>query len=145
MKNFEHMLLLAALLFPVASAPAQAAQINSRSTLIDRMFAPSPPTGPETQFTDAIPDLPLMPGLEPQPEEDVSFATKNGRFAESVAEGEVDIDDVYKFYRRTLPHLGWTAVDGRTYERAHEQLRIDARANGKVSTVHFTVKPAEKE
>jgi len=144
MKNFERMLLLATLLFPAASAPAEAAQVNSHSTLIDRMFTPSPPA-PETQFAGAIPDLPLMPALEPQPEEDVSFATRNGRFAESTAEGEADIDDVYKFYRRTLPHLGWTAVDGRTYERAHEQLRIEAHANGKVSTVHFTVKPAEKE
>ena len=143
MKNFAYVLLIAAVLLPLASAPAGAAQINSQSTLIDGMFTPAPPAAPETRFAGAIPDLPLMPGLEPRPEEDVSFATKGGRIAESMAEGDVDIDNVYKFYRRTLPHLGWTAVDGRTYERAHEQLRIDARADGKLSTVHFTVKPAD--
>jgi len=123
--------------------PLKAATLNSSSTLIDQRDAQDiTPTAQQPQFAHVIDDLPLMPGLEVKPEEDVLFADPTaGRIAETTAEGPVDIDDVYKFYRRSLPHLGWVVVDGRTYRRDGELLRIDAKATGKVTTVHFSVKP----
>ncbi len=123
--------------------PAAAATLNKTTTLIDqRAAAPQNiiPSGPH--FARVIDDLPLMDGLAPRPEEDMLFVTPAaGRIAETTAEGTVDIDDVYKFYRRSLPHLGWMAVDGRTYRRDGELLRIDARAAGKLTTVQFSVTP----
>jgi hypothetical protein len=127
----------------LATTPLYAAQLNTKSTLVDTTppnLVPSP--APETKFAPAIEDLPLMPDLNPVPDEDTMFVVPSaGRIAQSTAEGPVDIDDVYKFYRKSLPHLGWKVVDARTYLRDGEQLRIDAHANGKVTTVRFSVKP----
>jgi hypothetical protein len=127
----------------LAAAPLYAAQLNTQSTLVDTTppnVIPSP--APETKFAPAIDDLPLMPDLDPVPDEDTLFIVPNtGRIAQSTAAGPVDIDDVYKFYRRSLPHLGWKIVDARTYMRDGELLRIDAHANGKITTVRFSVKP----
>ena len=83
-----------------------------------------------------------MPGLDLVEDEDVLFdAPGIGRIAETNAMGPVDAEDVYRFYHRSLPHLGWKSVNARTYVREHEQLRIDARANQKITVVRFTVKP----
>ena len=133
--------LLAGFAAALAISPLEAAELNTTSTLVDITPVPTVPA-PETKFTPAIDDLPLMPNLDPVPEEDVIFVVPHaGRIAESTAEGPVDIDDVYKFYRRSLPHLGWQILDARTYLRDGEKLRIDAHANGKVTTVRFSVKP----
>src|SRR5580704_4071886 len=100
------------------SAPLYAAQLNQ-------------PPQEEQQFTSVIDDLPLMPGLKTVEDKDVLFVEPQaGRIAETEASGEVSIDEVYKFYHRSLPHLGWKALDARTYEREGERLRIDARSSG---------------
>jgi len=79
-----------------------------------------------------------MPGLDPVADEDMVFSVPHaGRIAESYAQGTMDIDDVYKFYGKSLPHLGWKVVDGRTYDRDGERLRIEAHANGKVRPCVF--------
>jgi hypothetical protein len=102
--------------------------------------APGPP---EAQFTSVIDDLPLMHGLKTVEDTDVLFVEPHqGRIAETEASGSVAIDEVYNFYRRSLPHLGWKVIDGRTYERDGEHLLIDARGDGKITTVRFSVKPA---
>lgn len=114
----------------LAVAPAYAATVNQDS-------------GGDQQFTSAIDDLPLMPGLKTVEGSDVLFVEPHeGRIAETEASGAVAIDDVYNFYRRSLPHLGWKVIDGRTYEREGERLIIDAHADGKIATVRFSVKPA---
>ena len=86
-----------------------------------------------------------MPGLLLVEDDDVLFTTeKAGRIAETTAEGEVDIDDMYMFYRRSLPQLGWKPLDARSYQRDNEILRLDAHADGRVTTVQFSVTPAGK-
>jgi glucose/arabinose dehydrogenase len=131
-------IVLALLLAPCAYA----AEINSESTLRDDTPTQDiPNTAPE--FTKIIEDLPLMPGLELLPDNDVLFLTaRSGRIAESTAQGLVDVDEVYKFYRRSLPHLGWKIIDARTFQRDHDVLRIDAHADQKITTVRFSVKPS---
>jgi hypothetical protein len=124
-------------------SPLEAAQLNTKSTpAFAQPSPPAAPAAPETKFDAVIDDLPLMTGLTPVPDEDTLFVEPHaGRIAESVATGEVAIDDIYAFYRRALPHLGWEMVDGRTYRRGGERLRIDARANGNTATVRFSIKP----
>jgi hypothetical protein len=95
----------------------------------------------EAQFASVIEDLPLMPGLKADDDRDVLFAEPQGRIAETEAKGTVTIDSVYDFYHRTLPQLGWKIVDGRTYQRDSEKLRIDAASSGNTTTVRFNVKP----
>lgn len=94
-------------------------------------------------FTTVIDDLPLMPGLSPVEEKDVLFVTSEGRIAQTVAKGPVDIDEVYHFYQRSLPQLGWKKTSARTFERDGEKLRIDASSvNPKaVTIVRFSVQP----
>lgn len=97
----------------------------------------------EQQFTNVIDDLPLMPELKIVQDEDILFVEPHqGRIAETEATGAVDIDEVYNFYRRSLPHLGWKVIDGRTYQREGERLVIEAHADGRTTTVRFSVKPA---
>jgi hypothetical protein len=124
----------------LAAAPLQATVLNQ--TAADQVSPTAMPPAEPPHFTKVIDDLPLMPGLQLVEDEDVLFAAPGaGRIAETNAIGPVDIDDVYKFYRKSLPHLGWRAVDAHTYKRESEQLRIDARANHKITVVKFTVKP----
>jgi len=131
--------LLAAVLSLSLAAQLDAAPLNQ---------PPAEPAGgsgvpePEPQFTKVIDDLPLMPGLQLVEDEDVLFsAPGSGRIAETNAVGPVDIDAVYSFYKKSLPHLGWKAVNAHTYEREGEKLSISARANNKITLVHFAVKP----
>jgi len=80
--------------------------------------------------------------LQAVPDQGTLFtAPRAGRIAESIATGSVAIDDVLRFYRRTLPHLGWRVVDSTTYQRNGEKLRIDAHTDGGVTTVRFSIKP----
>ena len=58
--------------------------------------------------------------------------------------GAVDIDDVYRFYYRTLPQMGWKKIDSRHFSRDGEMLRIDARSDDKQTRVLFSVTPLEK-
>jgi hypothetical protein len=99
--------------------------------------------GSDQQFTSVIDDLPLMPGLTTVEDSDVLFVEPHeGRIAQTEASGNVAVDEVYNFYRRSLPHLGWKVLDDHTYIRDSEKLHIDAHADGNITTVRFSVKPA---
>ena len=125
----------------LTALPLHAAVLNDTASIADQSSPNSIPAS-EPRFTKVIEDLPLMPGLQLVDDEDVLFSSPgSGRIAETNAIGPVDIDEVYKFYQHSLPHLGWKSVNPRTYVREHEQLRIDARANQKITVVRFTVKP----
>jgi hypothetical protein len=131
------------LVVALIALPLHAATLNQTSSMADQMSSTTISSPEPPHFAKVIEDLPLMPGLQLVEDEDVLFASQgSGRIAETNAIGAVDIDDVYKFYGHSLPHLGWKSVDARTYVREHEQLRIDAHANQKITVVRFTVKPA---
>jgi hypothetical protein len=127
----------------VMAAPVSvsASNLNDTTNLRDTELAPDlPDTAP--QFVPSIDDLPLMPGLKPLTDADTLFVVpRDGRIADSAAVGPVDIDDVYKFYRRSLPQLGWKVITMRSYERNGEHLHINAHADGKITTVHFSLNP----
>ena len=127
------------------ATPLCAAELNRNSTL-DDTIAPQDMINDAPGFDTVIDDLPLMPGLQVMQDRDVLFfEPKAGRIAETTAEGAVDIDDVYDFYKRSLPHLGWKMVDARDYIREKELLRIDAHADQKITTVRFSIKPTSTQ
>ena len=68
------------------------------------LVASSVPAG---DFFAGFPDLPLMPGLTERPEAAVVFDHASGQVATAVASGPVEPASVRRFYRRTLPPLGW--------------------------------------
>lgn len=96
-------------------------------------------------FAKVIDDLPLMPGLTIAQDDDVLFITRTGRIAQTIATGAIDVDEVYQFYHKALPQLGWKAVDARSFERDNERLRLDVSgvtpdAN---TVVKFSVQPIQ--
>ncbi len=100
-----------------------------------------------TQFAKVIDDLPLMPGLTPQDDKDVLFTSGDARIAQTTVTGSVNIEDVYQFYHKSLPQLGWKYVNERTYERDNEKLRIDVKGSDTLATtvVRFSVEPIKAE
>ena len=94
-------------------------------------------------FAKVIDDLPLMSGLTIVHDDDVLFITRSGRIAQTIATGAIDVDEVYQFYQKALPQLGWKAVDARSFERDNERLRLDVSSVTPDATtiVRFSVQP----
>ncbi len=110
--------------------------------------APLPTIGQEaegTLFAKSIEDLPIMKGLEIEEDKDLIFIFGSKRIAQTTLRGWVDIDEVYHFYRKVLPALGWKFLSMRQYERNGETLRLDASsANSEGLTyVNFAVEPTK--
>jgi hypothetical protein len=138
MTSFLKVLLVAFLAGVFAPSAAQAdSNINKKPATSAKTI---------TQFARVIDDLPLMPGLAEQEDKNVLFIAGPGRIAQTTATGMIDIDTVYQYYQKSLPQLGWDAIDARTYERDAERLRIDASGanSGGVTVVRFSVEPTAK-
>ena len=80
-------------------------------------------------FVSGIEDLPLMPGLQSLPAENVVFDAPGGRVVESWAEGNVTLQAVLAFYATTLPQLGWRRGTPETFRREGELLRLEFPAS----------------
>lgn len=100
-------------------------------------------SGPKAQDTyiDRIADLPLMDGLREVDDAGVSFDKPGGRIVEAFAHGSVAAGDVRRFYRDTLPQLGWTRVRRDTFAREDERLTLDYLGERGDLTVRFTLQP----
>lgn len=60
-------------------------------------------------FIDGLEDIPLMKGLVQKTDETVSFGNEESRFVEvSLSSSKVGFRAVEKFYKESLPQLGWT-------------------------------------
>jgi len=94
------------------------------------------------QFFNLLDDVPVMPGLTPVSDAGIEFDTPSGRIVESYAIGKTDRKSVLKFYRATLPQLGWRPGAGNAFLRESESLRIDFFGPDGEITVRFTVAPA---
>jgi len=131
---------LCAAFFLVFLAPALAA---APSNVNRKPGAVAAVSDGQPRFAKAIEDLPLMPGLEIQDDKDVLFIAGPKRIAQTTAAGMVDIDEVYHYYRSSLPQLGWKEIDARTYERVGERLRIEVRGNNPsgLTIARFSVEP----
>jgi hypothetical protein len=93
------------------------------------------------EFVAGTEDIPLMPGLRPQPNSDIVFDKPEGRIVEARAEGATTRAKVEAFYTASLPPLGWKAAGPDRWQRDAEQLRLDfTGANGKLA-VGFTLSP----
>jgi hypothetical protein len=95
-------------------------------------------------FLSVIDDLPLMPGLLENAGGALIFDTANGRIAENIASGPVEVGAVTDYYARTLPQLGWKLETLDRYIREGEVLSIDIDNSNGDSTqavVHFRLSP----
>ena len=75
-------------------------------------------------FFKHIDDLPLAPGLFEALGDGVSFESSGIRIVTATARGSVNISAVKRFYRKSLPPLGWSVSHAGTYFRQGELLTL---------------------
>lgn len=86
-------------------------------------------------------DLPLMPGLSEVPGSGIIFDKPDGRIVDAYAEGKVGREALLRFYRDTLPQLGWRPAGTLAFERESEKLTLQISEEGPKLTVYFHVGP----
>jgi hypothetical protein len=93
-------------------------------------------TAPRVTILDGIP---LFQGLQISTEKKLTDLLPASDFTISVAAiGAVNSDDVYAFYKRALPVLGWKPVGSRDFIKGMEKLDINAYAGATGSVVLFS-------
>ena len=95
----------------------------------------------ESRFFHAISDVPLMPGLQEETDQDVTFDPPAGRIIEASAQGSVSAEAARIFYRQTLPQLGWQANGTDQFQREGEHLSFRFAPRGGRLFVYVTVEP----
>lgn len=93
-------------------------------------------------YFDQMTDLPLMPGLREVPGAGVTFDKPGGRIVEAFAHGAVARAAVRRFYRETLPQLGWDRERRDAFVREGERLSLDYLGRDGDLTVRYTLAPA---
>ena len=93
------------------------------------------------QFSQAIADLPLMPGLSENTDAIVMFDKPNGRVIETTAEGPIPAPQIRTFYNQALPALGWRARNDQTYHRDGEVLKFTVEDTGPKRRAVFHIRP----
>ncbi len=87
-------------------------------------------------------DLPLMPGLRQLSRNAVVFDKPSGLVVEADAIGRgMAPAAVARFYRRTLPELGWREVRPLVFTRDGERLQLTIRGGRGRASVHFDLVP----
>ncbi len=80
----------------------------------------------KAEFVSGFEDLPLMPGLVEHDDTGVSFDTPGGRIIEAYAEtSRLSEKDIFAFYAKTLPQLGWKPKTKSGTSGAHERYGRD--------------------
>jgi hypothetical protein len=92
-------------------------------------------------FVAGIEDLPLMQGLEEDPEARVVFDAPGGRIVEARATGPLAPAAVADFYAAVLPQLGWRRAGDTAFRREGETLRLEITDTGRGVDVRFAVSP----
>lgn len=76
-------------------------------------------------FSSAVHDFPLMPGLLEMDDETAVFDKPEGRIVEFTVSLETHApDEVKKYYAEVLPELGWQVVSGLEFAREGERLEM---------------------
>lgn len=95
-------------------------------------------------FIEGLEDVPVMDGLKQVPNDSITFGNEESRFVEAILIGEnFNFSKVEKFYKDTLPQMGWTFQGKKknvlTFFRDRESIEI-VREEKKPLTIRITVK-----
>jgi len=101
-----------------------------RLLLLLALVLAGPPAG-AADMLEAF-DIPVMAGLDLEPEQSLMFDSPEGRVAEAVLSGPRDPAAVRRFYEASLPMLGWQPQPAENtgdsqrllYWRADERLEL---------------------
>ena len=94
------------------------------------------------QFSNVMPDLPIMPGLSEDVAAAVIFDKPEGRILETRFQGAVKSDVLLRFYNRALPALGWAQTSPQNFQRDQEHLKykLETTVDG-VQDIIFSITP----
>lgn len=95
-------------------------------------------------FIEGLEDVPLLSGMKQVQKDNISFGNEQSRLVEAyLTSSKIGFAKVEKFYKETLPQLGWTYQGKRddtlTFYRDGEAIDI-ARESIKPLIVRITVK-----
>jgi hypothetical protein len=95
-------------------------------------------------FVSGMQDVPLMEGLKVQRDKSSIFDTLSGKIVSATATGNIPERRVRRFYKDTMPHLGWAEADTLIFLKDDEQVKITTEAQNKSTTiVHYYLSPSE--
>lgn len=92
-------------------------------------------------FLRAVEGLPPAPGLSEDVSGGLAFDAAGGCIVEAYVHGEVRDDQVRRFYRETLPQLGWIAECHGQFHSNGEQLGLSVTRGADGLTVHYSLSP----
>jgi len=95
-------------------------------------------------FIEGLEDVPIMSGMKQIQSDNLSFGNEESRLVETVLTGEtIKFSDVVKFYKTTLPQMGWIYQKQKEsylmFEREGEIIEI-SKEQTKPLMVRITVK-----
>ena len=109
------------------------------------VLAPAVGAAQDTRYFEALPDLPVMPGLAEAEAAGIAFDKPGGRIVTLYASGGATPASVLAFYAETLPALGWREIDRQTWLREGERLSLEASRDARVrrgeTVARFTLAP----
>jgi len=104
---------------------------------------------PSQDFVQGSEDIPLLVGMEKISEETVGFDSDAGSIISSSYKTEADLQNVKEFYSKTLPQLGWKAVEKKKdkktksiFKRDKEKLEIEFTKEKDKNVVRFFISSA---
>ena len=110
------------------------------------------PVYAQNQFFESLYDVPIMEGLVEMPEMAMSFDKPAGRISEAgaIATG-LNAPDIYTFYDKALPQMGWQKKGRGLYIREGDELTLTIAEEGQKNKenqidsliVRFSLTPVE--
>lgn len=77
------------------------------------------------RFFEAIPDVPLMNGMQEMQDYIFVFDKPEGRIIETLARTEgISAVNIKEYYAQTLPQLGWLSTNDNEFVREEEKLSM---------------------
>lgn len=76
-------------------------------------------------FLEALPDVPVMQGMEEMQDYILVFDKPEGRIIETLVHTDnIPVDDIRSYYSQTLPQLGWQKTSSDEFVREQEKLSM---------------------
>jgi hypothetical protein len=95
------------------------------------------------QFFSALPDVPLMEGLQEITDQTSAYDKPEGRIVDQLALiKNVSNEAIKRFYDQTLPQLGWYKTGELSYQRDKESMRLSIEENGNRKFLRVRLNPA---
>ena len=101
----------------------------------------APEARSQDRFVAGLGELPLMPGLTEDMTRRLVYEKAAGRIVNAVAVGPPTVRQIERFYRETLPQLGWQPVSAAKFRREKEILSLTIITLSSGREVQYKIAP----